>query len=92
MAIRDAGAVPPLPCTQATPLAPTPDDLADAQQWALDNDREALLEHRIAVLTQAAWDVQAETERRLVGRFLHAVGRCPAGGAAGRRPTPAPPC
>ena len=78
MALAKAGAVPPLPSyVHADPPAPAPDDLAAACRWALDNDRDALLEHRIAILTHASWDVQAEAERRLVARFLHAAGRCP---------------
>ena len=78
MALADAGAVPPpSSCVHTGLPGPAPDDLVAARRWALDYDRDALLEHRIAILTHAAWEVQAEAERRLVARFLHAAGRCP---------------
>lgn len=80
MVVAKVGAVPhTFSWTHTSPATPTTDDLVAAPRWALDNDRDALLEHRIAILTQASWEVQAETERRLVARFLHAVGRCPSG-------------
>ena len=76
MTTLDPGAIPPPTCCAAW-TAVTPDDLLDARAWALENDRDALLEHRVAILTQASWEVQTAAEHRLVNRFLHAVGRCP---------------
>jgi len=76
MATPDTGAISPFACCTAW-TAVTPDDLLDARTWALENDHDALLEHRVAVLTQASWEVQQAAEHRLVTRFLHAVGRCP---------------
>ncbi len=48
------------------------DEILEAQRWALDHDRHALLEHRLAVFTQASWEVQEETERRLLHRYRRA--------------------
>ncbi|QAY63853.1 hypothetical protein ET495_12100 [Xylanimonas allomyrinae] len=51
------------------PLAdPTPEELQAARVWALEHDHEALLAHRVALLTQASWEVQSDAERHLVAR------------------------
>lgn len=76
MNCQTSDVVPPFVCALTGEVCAAPDILGDAQWWALDNDKRALIEHRITRRGVGTFEEQEAARAELVNRYRNSGGFC----------------